>query len=165
MLLTGGCVVADLPAYATTTVAVSKSQEELRVLLRRHGAESFQFGEGRRGDDRLAGVEFSHRGHRVVLLVPIKIPAASEMKRIERAARKKHGSLVPDEWAEQRTWRVIAWTLRARMVAVEEGVETFEQAFLPHIVNPATGKTIYTELAEFGRVELADALPELGAGG
>ena len=59
---------------------------------------------------------------------------------------------------------MIAWTLRARLVAVEEGVETFEQAFLPHIVNPATGRTIYSELADHGRVELADALPQLEAG-
>lgn len=156
--------MTDLPAYATTQMPVSRSQDELRATLRKHGADSFQFGEGRRGDTRLAGVEFSHRGHRVVMLVPIKVPSAAEADAIERRAKKKRGWLVPEEWAEARTWRVIAWTLRARLIAVEEGVETFEQAFLPHIVNPASGRTIYSELADEGRVELAVALPQIEAG-
>jgi hypothetical protein len=154
----------DLPAYATTQVPVSRSHEEIRAVLKRHGAESFQLGEATREGRRFAGVEFSQHGHRVVMLVPIRVPGPEEVDAIERQAKKKRGWLVADEWADMRTWRIIAWTLRARLIAVEEGVETFEQAFLPHIVNPATGRTIYADLAQEGRVELGQALPALGVG-
>lgn len=154
----------SLPAYATTQVPVSRSQDEIRAVLRKHGAESFQFGEGSVGGQRQAGVEFSHRGLRVIMLAPIRVPDATEVERIERQARKKRGWLDPEAWAEARTWRIIAWTLRSRLIGVEEGVETFEQAFLPHIVNPASGRTIYSELAEDGRIELTAVLPALEAG-
>lgn len=143
----------SLPAYATTAVPVSRSQDEIRDVLRKHGAESFQFGEGNREGQRYAGVEFLHRGYRVIMLVAIKIPTPAEVDRIEIKSKKKRGWLVPALWAEQRIWRVIAWGLRARMIAVEEGVETFEQAFLPHIVNPASGRTAP------GRRAVDDRLP------
>ena len=48
----------------------------------------------------------------------------------------------------------MAWNLKARMVAVEENVETFEQAFLAHLLDPRSGRTIYEHLAEDGHVEL-----------
>lgn len=153
-----------MPAYATTDVPVSRSQDEIRRVLRAHGADGFSFGEATRNGVRHAGVEFQHRGLRVAMLVPIRVPSAKEVDEIERRAKKKRGWLVPEEWAERRVWRVIAWGLRARLVGVEEGVETFEQAFLPHIVNPATGRTIYADLTQDGRVELGDvALPALEA--
>ena len=57
----------------------------------------------------------------------------------------------------------MAWNLKARMVAVEEEVETFEQAFLPHLLNPQTGRTIYEQLAEDGHVELPAPLLALPA--
>jgi hypothetical protein len=157
--------MADLPAYATTLVPVSRSQDEIRTVLRKHGAESFQFGEGKRDGQRLAGVDFTRKGMRVMMLVPIIPPTHAEVVRIERSAHKKRGWLDPEPWAEARIWRVIAWGLRARLIGVEEGVETFEQAFLPHIVNPSTGKTIYDELSQYGRLDLsAMSLPALTAG-
>jgi len=156
--------IDSLPAYATTVVPVSRSQEEIRHVLRRHEAASFQFGEATHDGQRFAGVEFSHQGHRVVMFVPIKVPTAAMVEQIERKSHKKRGWLDPEPWAGARTWRVIAWTLRSRTIAVEEGVETFEQAFLPHIVNPATGRTIYSELADEGRIDLGTALPQLSAG-
>jgi predicted DNA-binding protein (UPF0278 family) len=49
---------------------------------------------------------------------------------------------------------VIAWNLKARLVAVEEGVETFAEAFLAHIIDPTSNRTIYEQLADTGAVEL-----------
>lgn len=68
------------------------------------------------------------------------------------------------EQEAKRIWRVIAWNLKARMVAVEEGVETFEEAFLAHLVNAQTGRTVYEELADSGRVELGTPPLALGRG-
>jgi hypothetical protein len=59
---------------------------------------------------------------------------------------------------------VLAWNLKARMVAVEEGVESFEEAFLAHLVDPASGRTVYEQLAEEGRIELPAPLLALPVG-
>src|SRR4051812_5308701 len=65
----------------------------------------------------------------------------------------------------KRIWRVMHWNLKARLVAVDEGVETFEEAFLAHLLDERTGMTIYEHLARDGRVELAQPLvPLLEAG-
>ena len=162
--MTGSGRSDSLPAYSTTSVPVGRSQEEIRAVLRRHGAESFQFGEGLRGGVRMAGVSFRYEGRDVTMLVPIKVPTRAEVDRIEVKAKKRRGWLVPEEWAEMRIWRVIAWTLRARMIAVEEGVETFEQAFLAHLIYAGTGRTIYEELAAEGQINLGHVLPQLGTG-
>lgn len=47
---------------------------------------------------------------------------------------------------------------REAMSRTEEGVETFEEAFLAHLVDERTGQTIYEQLSQDGRVELATPL-------
>ena len=59
-----------------------------------------------------------------------------------------------DEQEARRIWRVIAWNLKARLVAVEEGVETFAEAFLAHILDPRTNTTLYEQLADTGTIDL-----------
>ena len=68
------------------------------------------------------------------------------------------------EQEERRIWRVLAWNLKARMVAVDEQVETFEEAFLAHLLDPQTNRTIFEQLADTGTVQLAQPLLALTAG-
>jgi hypothetical protein len=149
-------------AYAETTVAVEKSQSEVRALLAKHGATSFAFGEEVDDDGvRWALVTFQARAMLVRIKVPHKAVDQAEVSRRARRARSKTHAEIAFEAHEQearRIWRVIAWGLKARMVSVEEGVETFEQAFLPHLVNPGTGRTVYEDLSETGTVELPGPL-------
>lgn len=149
-------------AYGSTDVAVSKSQDELRVLLRKHGAEQFGFAEGA----GWAGIEFVHRGGLVRLRCPMLV-TDEDVKRWRSASNKSRSqseaetrALVTEREA-MRVWRVLVWSLKARLVAVEEGLETFEQAFLSHLVNPATGRTVWEDVRE--EVE-AGALQIGGAG-
>jgi hypothetical protein len=45
------------------------------------------------------------------------------------------------EQEARRIWRVMAWNLKARLISVEEGVETFAEAFLAHLVTrPPTAR-------------------------
>jgi hypothetical protein len=70
------------------------------------------------------------------------------------------------EQEAKRIWRVLAWNLKARLEAVEEGVETFEEAFLAHLLDERTGETVYEQLVRTGTVELGAPLtPALPAGG
>lgn len=155
-------------AYESTSVPVEKSQGDVRKMLSRHGAERFAFGEDREaGGQRWAAVSFSYSGQSVRIRVPLKMVDESAVHSKYMRARSKDREQIRDELYEQeerRIWRVIAWNLKARMVAVEEGVETFEEAFLAHLINDATGRTVYEELSENGTIQLGTALPQLMPG-
>jgi len=82
-----------------------------------------------------------------------------------------HKLLTAGEWPEQeqrRVWRVLRWTLEARLVAVDEDLETFEQAFLSYLVDPATDRTMWEavrDLVEGGAFAIGGpGLRELEAG-
>lgn len=148
-------------AYENTSVAVSKSQEDIRRLLQRHGASQFTFGEGTVDGRVLVAVEFMIERMRVRVRVPLKPQAESVLASKARRARSKTLGEIRAEANEQearRIWRVIHWALKARLEAVEEEVETLEQAFLPHIVLDS-GATVYESLVHTGRVELGENMP------
>jgi len=155
-------------AYATTTVPVERSQGEIRKLLVSHGVERLAFGEER--DDtgqRWAMVTFQGGIHAVRLRVPLKlVDERTVMAKYQRARSKTRDDIRNELYAqeERRIWRVLAWNLKARLVAVEEGVETFEEAFLAHLLDPRSGRTIYEHLAEEGHVELGAPLLALPSG-
>jgi hypothetical protein len=156
-------------AYETTTVPVERSQAELRKLLAQYGASRFAFGEERdeTTGERHAAVTFVRGTYAVRMRVPLKQVDERVVSSRYSRARTKTRDQIRDEQYEQeerRIWRVLAWNLKARMVAVEEGVESFEEAFLAHLVDPASGRTVYEQLAEEGRIELPAPLLALPVG-
>lgn len=159
-------------AYETTKVPVDKSQAGIRQLLVKHGADQFTFGEGA-GDQPWAGVEFAHHGLLVRMRAPLKVDDAE--LRAAYAKYRQRGAKPESVWRreqleqeQKRIWRVLHWTMKARLEAVEENVETFEQAFLAHIVDPRTQRTLYERLQpaiEKGWFDIGgQGLPELGRG-
>lgn len=154
-------------AYESTKVPVEKSQAEIRKLLSQHDAGRFAFGEERDNSQRYAAISFTLGQHAVRLRVPLKLVDERTVREMYQRARTKTASEIRDELyvqEERRIWRVLAWNLKARMVAVEEGLETFEEAFLAHLVDQATGRTIYENLVDHGRVELTAPLLALPPG-
>lgn len=157
-------------AYESTSVPVERSQGQIRKLLSGAGASRLAFAEERddEGGQRWAAVQFVVGLHAVRLRVPLKPVDESEVRAKLRRARTKTVDEIRDDLYEQeerRIWRVLAWNLKARMVAVDEKVETFEEAFLAHLLDPQTGRTIFEQLAETGQVQLAQPLLALTAGG
>ena len=138
-------------AYDSTSVPVERSQGAIRDLLRKFGAKGFSFNEARAKDvegaeKRIAMVEFLHSDQHVRILVALKMPDPALIHAKSRRARVKTYEVILDEemaQEERRIWRVLFHTIKARMVAVEEKVETFEEAFLAHLVDPATNRTLY----------------------
>jgi hypothetical protein len=157
-----------LSAYATTTVPVERSQGEIRKLLSGAGASRLAFAEERTEDDRRwAAVQFVIGAHAVRLRVPLKLVDEREVAAKARRAHTRTADEIRDglyEQEERRIWRVLAWNLKARMVAVQEEVETFEEAFLAHLLDPRTNSTIYEQLAQTGTVQLEAPLLQLSAG-
>lgn len=155
-------------AYESTTVAVEKSQADIRRLLKAHGCESFEFGEASIDGQTWAAVGFRNGQRLVRIKVPHKVPDPHELrKRAQRARTQERRIAIVSEAEEQeakRIWRVIAWNLKARMEAVQEGVETFEEAFLAHLLDERTGETVYQTLSRSGKVDLGAPLLALMPG-
>lgn len=156
-------------AYAATAVAVERSQAEARKLLLAHGASHFAVSEGEGATGRYAAVEFVHDGQQVRMRVGLKAPDEDALAARARRAQRRTLAELRREAHEQearRTWRVLVHSLKARLVAVDEGLETMAQAFLPHLVDPATDQTLWEAVRD--RVE-AGALrvggPGLAGGG
>jgi hypothetical protein len=154
-------------AYKSTTVPVEKSQGEIRKLLAAHGAQEFAFGEATdETGTPWAAVSFTQRGLSVRLRVALKLDPREIERKLQRARTKTREEFTAEatEQEAKRIWRVLAWNLKARMVAVDEGLETWEEAFLAHIVNPATGRTVYEDLSETGSIDLGEPLLALPRG-
>lgn len=131
-------------AYAAnTSVSVARSQEEIQRLVRKHGARKV----GTYSDDEAAIVTFQTREHTVKFRIPMPGP---DDARVVAAASKSHRARneameIALEAEQRRRWRALVLVIKARLEAVNEGVETFEEAFLAHIVTPG-GATIIEEL-------------------
>lgn len=125
-----------------TTVSVAKTRAELEDLLSRHGATStavFQSTDN-------AAIAFEMHGRRI--LFRLRLPDANarefthatygargEQKRTADDARKAH------EKACRRLWRALLLAVKAKLVSVDDGVESFEEAFMAHVVMP-DGRTV-----------------------
>jgi hypothetical protein len=136
--------------YEGTDVAVAKSQEQIRHLLKRYGSDGINFGEEWNLPPNMPAevlkqwkphifVKFLYRlndtQHLVIFKVPIPIaekfsPAGRE--RTQAAIEKLQGQL------ERGVWRAVFWAIKSRMEAVEFGIETFVEAFLSHFAIPGT---------------------------
>lgn len=164
-------------AYDSTSVAVEKSQGDIRKLLTKYGAQRFSFTQGLAEDQRRwVQLEFVHaaeydRPHLIRLAVPLKDPDDTALKaKARRAHSKTFHQIQQEEYdqEERRIWRVIFYSLKSRMESVAEEVETFEQAWLPHIVDPASGLTLWEKIrpiVDAGRLVIGGTgLPQLGTG-
>ena len=155
-------------AYESTEVPVEKSQGEIRRLLHANGAANFSFGEGVFDGTIWALVEFVHHDQLVRVRVPLKEPDPKVVAgKVQRAVSRSKAQIVDDmvEQEARRIWRVLFHGLKARLVSVDEGVETFEQAFLAHLVDPTTNRTLWESakgLIEQGAMKRGGAGMEFG---
>lgn len=116
-------------SYAkTTTVPISKTQDEIRRVLTKHGANGFAYAE----QGPLAIVAFEMMGRRIKFILPMPTPLSkngtqASIKNYEQLCRSK--------------WRCLLLAIKAKLECVESGITTLEQEFLAHIVLP-NGQTM-----------------------
>jgi len=126
-------------AYASTTnVSPERSRAEIEKTLQRYGATSFAYGWS--GD--MAVVQFEAFDRRVRINLPM--PDMND-RSIARTPQGRPRSKGPREAAYDQAlrsrWRALLLIIKAKLEAVEAGVTTFEEEFLPHIVLPS-GETV-----------------------
>lgn len=133
-------------AYAAgTEVSVEKSEAEIKATLRRYGASAIGIMEGQ----ARAQVVFELNDRRIVMTMalpkrdekrfthgyPAKGSRTSTVKLSDDAAYKKW------EQACRQKWRALNLCIKAKLESVDAGIETFEDAFLAHVMLP-TGETM-----------------------
>ena len=127
-------------AYAEgTSVSVEKSLAEIKSTISRFGAEQFAYGE--RPDS--AAIEFIARDRKIRFL--LKLPDRKE-KRFwftpgKGLRRDDKTAYLEWEKACRQRWRSLALCVKAKLAAVNDGISTFEDEFMAHVVDPITGRT------------------------
>ena len=149
-----------MPYAERTDVPVSKSKEQIERLLRQHGCDAFMVG----FDDREQRAAISFRMHARLLRFEIRVPTPDELEWAGERRRTVGQRQRAREQAERQRWRALWLVIRAKLESVESGVESFEEAFLPHIVlpdNSTVGQRMLPAVAEAyetGRMPQMDRL-------
>lgn len=98
-----------------TKVSVDASRTEIERTLRRYGADAFGYGQ----DGARAAVTF--RLHGRMMRVDVDVPDSAQK--------------------ERQRWRALLLIVKAKCEAVDIGVETVDQAWMPYIMLP-DGRTV-----------------------
>lgn len=133
-----------------TSVSVDKSLAEIKGTISRFGADQFAYGE--RPD--AAVIEFIARDRRIRFL--LKLPDRKE-KRFwftpgKNLRRDDRTAYLEWEKACRQRWRSLALCVKAKLAAVNDGISTFEDEFMAHVVDPITNRT----MGELLRPAIAD---------
>lgn len=133
----------------STAVATYKSKEEIGTLIRKAGGVNFAVIEVANG----ARLIFELSDRRVSF--DLKLPSIDAF-----ATRMKYKKPAPNpnqhkDWEQacRASWRSMLLCVKAKLASVEAGIETFEEAFLAHIIVMEGGRE-----KKFGAV----ALPAIG---
>lgn len=108
-----------------TKVPEERSRLEIETLLERHKARSTAVFR----EPNSAAVAFEMSGRRV--LFRIALPSGKQ-NTVARTRRER--------------WRALLLAIKAKLVSVEAGIETFEEAFMAHVVMP-DGRTVSEHVA------------------
>lgn len=105
---------------ATTKVPVDQTRSEIERTLGRYGADRFAYFK----ESGMAIIVFEANQRRIRFNLPLPDGADDKSKQLERAR-----------------WRGLLLCIKAKLESVESKIETFEDAFLAHVVLP-DGQTV-----------------------
>lgn len=100
---------------ARTDVPVEKSRAEVERTLTRYGAKSFAY--------------FTEESRAIIVFV-------AHERRIRFDLPLPKGDSKADQQVARSRWRALLLCIKAKLEAVESKIETFEEAFLAHVVLP-----------------------------
>lgn len=105
-------------AYAVKTdVPVSKTRQEIEDVINKYGATTFACATS----ENRAQILFEVKGRRIRFDLSLPTTGGTQRK-VEQLNRSR--------------WRALLLCIRAKLEAVASEIETFEEAFLAHVVMP-----------------------------
>ena len=116
-----------------TTVSVEKTKAEIESLIAKYKADSFI--SGWQGDKATVMFRCRDLMIRFVLTMP-NIAKFSHGGRYGRQRRSPSAQEAEHNQACRSIWRSLLLCIKAKLESVESGIETFEEAFLAHVVLP-----------------------------
>jgi hypothetical protein len=120
---------------ANTTVPVHRSRLEIEGLLQKHKATQFITAH----DNERGRALVSFKLHNRIVRFEVKLPMLADYnKKLDRYGwalkdAKKEELRAQDE---RQRWRALLLVIKAKLECVENGIATFEEEFLAHIVLP-----------------------------
>lgn len=122
---------------ANTEVSPGRSREEIERTLARYGATAFMYG----WEDERAVVQF--RAANRMIRFQMVMPPLADFERTPggKRTRTHEQQVAEQEKAMRQRWRVLALAVKAKLESVEAGLESFEEAFMAHILLP-DGRTV-----------------------
>lgn len=120
-----------------TGVSSDKSKNEIEATLRRYGASEFMYGWA------TGGIVIGFRVARRTIRMVVPMPGVQEFT-MTPAGRQRHGRGAAEKACEEehrRRWRALLLVIKAKLEAVESGIATLENEFLPYTVL-ANGQTM-----------------------
>lgn len=127
--------------FATSTdVPVSRSQAEIHATVTRYGADAYSFGQETTDDGERAIVQFRAQGR--LVRFELDLPHRADFAKTETGRERSDGAVIKAwEQACRQRWRALLLVIKARLEAVDSGINTFDVEFMPFIVLP-DGSTV-----------------------
>lgn len=119
--------------YASRTkVDAGQSIAEIERTLERYGATDFAY---MKSQDR-AVVVFQMRSRRMKMT--LLLPQRKDFLYTATGKPRTSESAIDEEWQQhvRQRWRALLLVIKAKLEAIDSGIETFEQAWMPYMVLP-----------------------------
>lgn len=144
-----------------TAVSVDKTQGEIRKEVQRFGASHFSFAEGPGYGivEFVVGPEKAQRHIRFRLNLPDKSDTRFWQTPVQKFRRSADDARKSWELACRESWRALLLLVKAKLAAVQAGIVSIEEEFLPHTVDPFTGQTVYEAIGAQISDRIAGRLP------
>lgn len=124
---------------ADTSVPADRSKAEIERHLTRFGATRFAYGWA--GEQATVGFTLNDHTVRMALPLPDRHDTTFTVTPSGRWARTEKQAQEAYEQEIRRRWRALAAVIKAKLIAIEEGISTVEREFLADLVLP-TGDTV-----------------------
>lgn len=124
---------------SSTSVSPDKSRAEIERTVTRYGADSFGYG----WQDDQAMITFRVEGKLVRFMLAMPDRDAEEFTLTPSRKHERHPDDAFKAWEKgcRQIWRALALVVKAKLEAVEAGIVSFEEEFLPYLVLP-NGQTV-----------------------
>jgi hypothetical protein len=143
--------------YWSTSVSVSKSEGQLRDMVKRFGATQYCLLED--WDNNTVTVQFFYKNMPVEFRLRIEKLVETRLREEPWTSRKRKSKDKYIEEVHKKAkgvgMRILVHHIKAAFLAVEYGLVEFEEVFLPHFVTK-TGKTLGEVLIPRLKDRLAD---------
>lgn len=126
-----------------TEVSVEKTRADIERMLQKHKATAF----GSFTEPGKAMVVFAAAGRKIRFDLPLPSQDDKQFTHWRPGGgsprpRAQGAAYVAWEQACRERWRALLLCIKAKLESVESGIETFEEAFLAHVVMPG-GETVW----------------------